>query len=341
MQNDFEIRDGVLYRYNPPDIFDDEEIRLLEIPDGVTRIAKRAFADCYLGQVSLTMPDSLTVIEDEAFDSCDGLMQVTLGHNVTHIGNDAFNLASGFTQIEIPDSVTEIGEDAFCGSDLESVSVGKGVRVLKSSPFGLCENLRSIRVSPENPVFHSKDDCLIETASGKLLAGCKCSIIPDDGSVTEIGESAFWGARELNGISVPEPIRKIGHSAFRSCEALAYVRLPETLTDIDDFAFATCRKLTDARLPRNLRYLGESAFGYCDKLAAIELPAALADIGEHAFGHCKKLKAIVPYAADGWKAGNTEIPEKLMAVPKKAAKLFTKKFADFAWKRISRNAATR
>ena len=73
------------------------------------------------------------------------------------------------TSITIPDSVIDIGSRAFFG----------------------CTGLTSIVVEDGNPVYHSAGNCLIETATKTLIAGCKTSIIPDDGSVTSIGKEVF------------------------------------------------------------------------------------------------------------------------------------------------------
>ena len=59
-----------------------------------------------------------------AFYNCSGLTSITIPNNVTSIGNEAFRNCSGLTSITIPDSVTSIGSSAFRGcSGLTSIAI--------------------------------------------------------------------------------------------------------------------------------------------------------------------------------------------------------------------------
>ena len=113
-----------------------------------------------------------TGISEIAYYMLEGLLSiksVEIPKSVTSIGDWAFSGCSGLKSITIPDSVTSIGEDAFSG----------------------CSSLQEIIVAEGNPVYHSAGNCIIETESKTLIAGCKSSVIPNDGSVTSIGEGAF------------------------------------------------------------------------------------------------------------------------------------------------------
>ena len=123
------------------------------------------------------------------------------GLPVTAIGTAAFLDCHGLTEITIPDGVTSIGKSAFSG----------------------CYGLTSIVVENENEVYHSAGNCLIETASKTLVAGCKNSIIPSDGSVTSIGNNAFSSCRSLTEITIPSSVTSIGDGAFFACENLVRV----------------------------------------------------------------------------------------------------------------------
>ena len=65
------------------------------------------------GLTSVTIPDSVTSIGDEAFYNCTRLTSVTIPDSVTSIGNYAFYCCTGLTSVTIPNSVTSIGDNAF------------------------------------------------------------------------------------------------------------------------------------------------------------------------------------------------------------------------------------
>jgi hypothetical protein len=73
-----------------------------------------AFQGC-TGLTSITIPNSVTSIAEEAFYNCTGLTIVTIPNSVTSIGKRAFASCYRLTSITIPNSVTSIVEEAFSG----------------------------------------------------------------------------------------------------------------------------------------------------------------------------------------------------------------------------------
>ena len=65
--------------------------------------------------ISITIPNSVTKIGEDAFSGCSSLSNVTIPNSVTEIDEGAFYECSSITNITIPNSVTEIGKDAFRG----------------------------------------------------------------------------------------------------------------------------------------------------------------------------------------------------------------------------------
>ena len=82
------------------------------IPNSVTSIDNEAFAYCY-SLTSITIPNSVTSIEYRVFYFCYNLTSITIPNSVTSIGNEAFSGCSNLTSITIPNSVTSIGYYAF------------------------------------------------------------------------------------------------------------------------------------------------------------------------------------------------------------------------------------
>ncbi len=121
-----------------------ELVKDIVIPDGVTSIGDQAFDSCS-GLTSITIPDSVTSIGDRAFASCTSLTSITIPDSVTSIGDVAFASCSGLTSITIPDSVTSIGDRAFayCTS-LTSITIPDSVTNIGSYAFIDCQNLKYV-----------------------------------------------------------------------------------------------------------------------------------------------------------------------------------------------------
>ena len=104
--------------------------------------------------------------------------------------------------------------------------------------------MTSIVVAEGNPVYHSDGNCLIETASKTLIAGCNNSIIPVDGSVTSIGEFAFSYCPELTSVFIPDSMTSIDNSIFAGCNNLTSIVIPDSVTSINEYALTGCPALT-------------------------------------------------------------------------------------------------
>jgi PKD repeat protein len=115
------------------------------ISNFVTGIGNGAFAGGVL--TSVTIPNSVTSIGAEAFDSCYDLASVTLGNSVTNLGNDAFSFCSGLGSVTIGNSLASIGSDAFyaCGR-LTNVTIGSGVTSIGEGAFQQCDILGSATI---------------------------------------------------------------------------------------------------------------------------------------------------------------------------------------------------
>ena len=235
------------------------DLTSITIPDSVTSIGNWAFSGCS-GLTSVTIPDSVTSIGALAFYGCSGLTSVTIpfvgekldGTENTrfnyifgivvpyslkevvitggkNIDNDAFWRCRGLKSITIPNSVTSIGSSAFRGcTGLTSVTIPDSVTSIGKYAFSECSGLTSMVVEDGNPVYHSAGNCLIETATKTLIAGCKTSVIPDDGSVTSIGDWAFSDCSGLTSITIPDSVTSIGDRAFFYCSGLTIINFQGT-----------------------------------------------------------------------------------------------------------------
>lgn len=127
--------------------------------------------------------------------------------------------------------VTEIDSGAFLSCySLTDIIIPDTVRSILQPAFLFCSSLSSITVSPDNPVYHAQGNCLIETESKTLVAGCKNSVIPDDGSVVTIGSYAF-DCSNITTINIPDTVTSIETYAFYGSD-LTNIFIPQSVTSI-------------------------------------------------------------------------------------------------------------
>jgi hypothetical protein len=251
----------------------------------------------YVGeQTTLAIPGAylglpVTEIGEDAFSSLD-ITQITLPNSITHIGDGAFSWCD-ITRITLPDSLTHIGYSAFYRSGLTSITIPESVVFIGEGALST-ENMISMVVDPGNAVYSSNGNCIIEMATGTLIAGCKASVIPDDGSVTVIGAGAFVRC-PLTSIAIPDSVTTIEYGAFYECDELESITFGTNsqLTSIGEHAFHECFGLTSISLPQSLVEIEAGAFYDCDGLEKITLGAALESIGEQAFFGCDGLTDII------------------------------------------------
>ena len=170
----------------------------------------------------------------------------------------------------VDEGVTDIVVDAFCGCDnLASIEIPGSVTSIGYGAFFGCYNLTSIKVTKNNPIYDSRNDCnaIIKTETNTLIIGCEGTKIP--GSITSIGYGAFSGCYSLTGIEIPKSVTSIGDDAFSTCDSLTDIEIPESVTSIGDYAFLQCNSLTSIEIPESVTSIGKRAFDDCSSLKSI------------------------------------------------------------------------
>ena len=248
------------------------------IPNSVTTINSYAFSEC-VSLKSVQIPQSVTSIGSAVFDgtrdmtsmvvasgnptydsrnSCNAIIETAtntliegcnntvIPNTVTSIGQLAFSYRYNLTSLTIPNSVTSIGSQAFIGCEaLTSLHIPASVVDIAVAPFEYCANLSSITVASNNPTYDSRNGCnaIIETATNKLIAGCKATVIPN--TVNIIDRYAFADCEGLKEMTIPGSVTVIGESAFENCNGLESLHIPGSVTHIGYGAFSDCFVLND------------------------------------------------------------------------------------------------
>lgn len=92
--------------------FFNSAVTSVTIPDSVTSISDDAFVNCPQ-LTNISIPNSVTFIGFSAFSSCTRLKSITLPSSLSFISGSLFSGCSQLTTIHIPVSVTSIGNNAF------------------------------------------------------------------------------------------------------------------------------------------------------------------------------------------------------------------------------------
>ena len=209
---------------------------------GLTSIASNAFAGCS-SLAAVTLPNTITSIGQNAFGinsqgvGCTSLSSIVFPNSLTTIGFEAF-YQSGLTEVSLPYSVTTIGALAFgdC-NNLVAVSLPATVNQIEGNAF-TGTSIASIEVDLGNPVYDSRNGCnaIIETATNKLITGCKNTVVPD--GVTAIGISAFENCTGLTDITLPATVETIKGWAFLNCHGLTTIDVQATTPPtLEEYAF--------------------------------------------------------------------------------------------------------
>jgi len=164
------------------------------------------------------------------------------GFPVRAVGNSAFEGNEFITFVTIPSTVTSIGTKAFFGNtSLQFIQIPASVVSIGDQAFGGCTELFSIDVSPSNPNYSDDGGVLFDKNRRKLLLypiGSFGTTYSIPSTVTEIGDRAFEGNRNLVTLTIPTGVLRIGARAFYNSQSLVTVRFGTGIDFIGSEAFS-------------------------------------------------------------------------------------------------------
>ena len=212
------------------------------VKPGTKTIADCAFYYCNL--TSITIPDSVVSIGNQAFGNCNRLKSITIPKSVTRIGNEVFYICFDLQSINVDNANT-----AYCSKD--------GVLYNKSET----EIIRFPKEKPETSFTIPTG--VIKIADGAFEYCNKLMSITIPDSVISIGDDAFNTCNTLTNITIPNGVQSIGNSAFSECSKLTSITIPDGVQSIGEKTFYKCSKLKSITIPNSVLIIGEKAFEGC------------------------------------------------------------------------------
>ena len=298
---------------------------IINIPNQIDGKDVVGFGEIFRGNINIkevTIPNSVTSIDNCAFRYCARLTSITIPDSVTSIGLWAFEdtayynnnsnweydvLYIGKHLIKAKDTVWgyyEVKSGTICIArsaflnckGLTSIIIPDSVTSIGGDAFSNCTNISKVNYTGNIAGWCALTELVsitmqIETKliiEGKEITGEL--VIPE--GVTSIGKSAFCGCSKLTSITIPDSVTIIGEEAFAYCTGLTSITIPNSVTSIEAWAFSGCKGLTSIIIPDSVTSIGESAFYGCKGLTSITIPNSVTSIKYKAFQNCTGLTSI-------------------------------------------------
>lgn len=205
-------------------------------PAGLTRIGRCWFFDSPIE--TMTIPATVTEIEDSAFRYCLNLEEVLFedGCSLETIGSCAFRKDGALEEFDFPETIKTIGTQAFENCGLTSVVLPDSLETLHAGAFNGCGSLASVTI-PANMTYDWGYN------NGAFEGSNALKTVVFKPGVTKVDAGLFGWNEGLESIEIPEGVTAIGARAFRRAYSLKTIVLPQSLTQIDGEAFSDCTSL--------------------------------------------------------------------------------------------------
>ncbi len=229
-----------------------EQLKVIEIPEGVTTIPERAFKGCdYIEEVKI--PDSVVAVGAFAFEDCTSLKHADLPDSVQKIATRLYSGCVNLETFNYPASL-EVFDDAISGHSeilegcklIQVVEIPEGIKKVPRLMFKGCNYIQKV-------------------------------ILPD--TVTEIEEYAFEKNERLEYIYIHPRVTVIGKDAFKGCKVVTIYT--EYGARAHHYAVENGHNyfylsLTDSSVPQGTVYQGEHfpLYGFVRSTVPVETVTA-------------------------------------------------------------------
>ncbi|MCH1984160.1 leucine-rich repeat protein [Ruminococcus sp. OA3] len=273
---DMTILNGIVYRVQGEEayvygIYDtNQEYTNIVIPETyegkpVTAITDSAFEGKNITSISL--PNTVKVINKSAFEFCESLTQISLQDGLLELGEYCFNCCTALKEVTVPGSVEVIGAYCFAETEqLKKVILNDGVKRIDESAF------RS---------------CAVEVLT-----------LPD--GIEYIGKQAFAYLPFLATLDIPG-VDYIDEAAFESCQLMTAVYLGNNVKELGSLVFDWCEVLKEITFSPGVQKIGDQVLNGCWELTSVYIYNKSMEIFDDAYAICKDAESIY-----GWTGSTAE-----------------------------------
>ena len=286
---------------------DEEELSGANIQNGV-------LLGYYGSESDITLPNTVTRINDEALKGNKKIVSVTIPGSVKDIGNNAFQGCPNLKEIIFtnPDRnnnnlIIRVSAFQDC-PNLTTCEIPARAYQVVGNIFKGCTSLKEVKVNANNPYYFTQDGVLFGPAlvnyqpqyedaytlqsypAGREGAYTIPSSV-NGKTIDQIWTSGFEGAASLTDITIPASIGRLGTAAFEST-GLTHVTIPDTVKQVDPAVFQNCTKLVSVKLPAGLAEIDQYMFANCISLQYVDMPDSITKINIYAFHNCTSLTSL-------------------------------------------------
>ncbi len=167
-----------------------EDLKSVIIPEGVTRLASKAFRNS--GLTEITIPNSVTSYGDQTFYNCNDLEKVHYGNGggegISHESSGSVFYGCKIKKLTLEPGLIRIENNLFQNQKLEKVTIPSSVTLIGSYAFRGSPNLLNIRVEATTPPsFYS---FVGQYAPFDILEGMSITVPP--GTLNTYKTNQYW-----------------------------------------------------------------------------------------------------------------------------------------------------
>ncbi len=208
---------------------------------------------------SYTIPDNITFVANRAFENCYYLTEILVSDQNTSFASENGVLYNkdktvlmqfpdtGAEKFTVPDTVVTIRPNAFLPNfHLTKLCLGRATENLTSALFLDCTALTEFSVPAENTAFSAADGVLYDKSQSVLIrfpTALEKDSYTIPGSVTAVGDFAFYGCIGLWDVILPDSVLSVGKQAFANNMALSSIHIGSGVQSIGYEAFDNCFSL--------------------------------------------------------------------------------------------------